>query len=164
MAAILPIILRYWWIALIAAAGAWMYIQRLQIEHYKADYQKDEAAIGALQIAAKLQAARSAAVDQANKVDHDQVQNQLASALAAHAATSAALTDRVRAYEALRGACAVPGKPDPARPLERGNGSSGSPSGAGPIGEAIAGLVTNCQTVIDEFKACDRWTHAVKCQ
>jgi hypothetical protein len=164
MAAILPIILKYWWIALVAAIAAWMYVQHLEIQHYKADYQKDQAAIGALQTAAKLQAARTAATDKANKVDHDNVQNQLDSALAAHAAASAALSDRVRAYEALRGACAVPSKPDPARPLEGGSGSSGSSSGAGSIGEAIAGLTTSCQTVIDEFKACDRWAHAVKCQ
>lgn len=153
-----------WQIALLLV-GLLAWGRGKEITGLKGQLAQDKATLAQVKSDGEAQAKRDAAINAGAKAETHAVQNQLDSALESHRLTSVALADRVRDYQACTaaGARKLPSGPDTAG-LQPG-GPSGGPvaSSSERIGLAFAALTTNCQTVVDEFRACSKWAQTVKC-
>lgn len=150
-------------VSIVTGAAFWKGEHELLL-HTRTELAASTAVLREAQAAAKLQDARAAAVDKQAKDDHDLIESQLESALAAHQLTGAALTARVLQFENRRNASQVCPGSNPALGDPRHDGNAKGGAGDQHTAALIASIPATCQTVIDELGACQAWAKTVRCQ
>jgi hypothetical protein len=168
MAAIFEALKGVWgwkWQISLALVALLAWARGKEIEGLHGQLAADKAKLAQIAADGAAQAAQDVKINADEKARTNALQNQLDELLKDHAGTSAALADRVRAFAALRASCAGKVSPgsDPAGPIEGNSGSGPGAGSAQSVGDALATVTASCQTVIDEFRACSKWTQTVKC-
>lgn len=124
---------------------------------------RQTALLAEAQALAKDQAQKAATVNAQAQTEHDLIQNQLQSALKAHALTADALTRSVRDYEDRRSAGTLSQGSGAAGRLPGHHGDAAGGGGDQHLADVIAAIPSTCQTVIDQLGACQAWAKSVRC-
>lgn len=150
-------------VAIVTGAAFWKGEHELLL-HTRTELAAKVALLNEAKALGQAQDAAAAIVNAQAKADHDLIQSQLDSALAAHKLTGDALTASVLKFENSRGA----------RGVCQGSGAAAGDSGHDGhatggsrdqhTAAVIASIPASCQTVIDELGACQAWAKTVKCQ